>query len=167
MNDRELTALFRRELDEMGFCDKFKELWRDNFTRSELIGLYRRGIEYCIEHDWPGNGFIKKHFDIETLREGRVYVDDEFGEINGENGVYVFNGASSGVISFDGFATATVYVRQACDITINVKGLSRVFVELYDHSSVSINQKNNASVFVYVRDENAKLQFNGKVNVRR
>lgn len=167
MNDKELALLFRRELDEMGFCVKFQELWREDFTRTELIDLYRRGIEFCIEHDWPSVEFIKNHFERDMLREGRVYVDDDFGVVNGESGVYVFNGTSNGTVEFGRFETATIYVRHSSNVVINARGLSRVFVEVYDDSSVTINQKDSAVAFVYVRSGNATLKTNGNVRIRK
>lgn len=166
MNDFELTRYLRRELDEMEFCEKFQELWRDDFTREELVGLYKRGIEYCVEHDWPDNGFIKENFDKELLRKCKVFVDDDFGNIDGSTGVYVINGASSGELTFDAFDTATIYIRQASDIVINAKVLSRVFIDLYDNASAVIKQSDNASVFVYKRSKGAKLVTEGKVTIR-
>ena len=167
MDDRELALLFRKELDEMGFCSKFQELWREDFTRTELIDLYRRGIEYCIEHDWPSVEFIKNHFSRDMLRKGRVYVDDDFGFVAGESGVYVFNGTSNGTVDFERFDTATIYVRHNSNVVINAGGLSRVFVEVYDNSSVTINQKDVAVAFVYMRSENATLKTDGNVRIRR
>ena len=45
-------------------------------TKEELIQLFTRGLDFCIQHRWPSKQFIQHHFSQELLREHGILVDD-------------------------------------------------------------------------------------------
>lgn len=45
-----------------GLCQQWQNDWQDNKNQQELIDMYIRGIDFCIEHDYPTVDYIKNNF---------------------------------------------------------------------------------------------------------
>ena len=67
------------------------------------------------------------------------------------NGVYVLNGACTGVLRFRSWAAATVYVRHSSHIHIIAEDFAKVFVRLYDGADADICDLSGSVVKVYDR----------------
>lgn len=166
MKDRDLNLLLKGQAEALGLCDKFREIWRDDFTRQDLISLYKRGIEFCLDYDFPNEDFIEANFDARLLEKNNIYTR-KFGVVDNGNGVYVCNGGSDGVLRFTGMDVATVYIRGGSHIRIIASDISKVFIDVLDESKVKVEQNNSAAVFIYKKSKAATLETSGKVMVRR
>lgn len=166
MKDKELNLMLRDEADRLGICEKFREVWNDDFSRQDLINFYKRGIEFCIDYDWPSNDFIKKHFDNDLLKKNNIYMG-EFGTVQNMNGVYICNDDSKGVLKFSGMDVATIYVRGKSSVSIEAGDISKVFIDLLDEAEVHVKQIGSAAVYVYQKSKKSKLETEGKVMIRR
>lgn len=76
MTERELSIKLREDARKVGLCDEWYKEWDDDTTKAELIGKYKRGLDFCIKHRWPSMAFIKKHFTQDFLRDNGILVDD-------------------------------------------------------------------------------------------
>lgn len=167
MNDREVNFILRDVADSLGVCREFRDEWKDDFSRKDLIDFYKKGIEFCIEYNFPDIMFIKSNFKKNMLHENNIFVDEAFDEVKNGSGVYVCNGNSTGTLKFKGMDVATVYVRHTCNVNITAEGVSKVFIDVLDASSVNIRQIDNATVYVYQKGKRSKLNTYGDVMVRR
>jgi hypothetical protein len=65
---KELSIELRNMAREAGLCDQWFGEWNDDSDNTTLFDKYKRGIDFCIEHGYPTNEFIKSHWDKEMLR---------------------------------------------------------------------------------------------------
>lgn len=165
MKDRELNILLRDQADELGVCEKFREVWSDDFSRQDLVSFYKRGIEFCIDNAWPTDDFIKENFDKALLEKNNIFMDD-FGIVNNGNGVYICNDSSTGTLMFSGMDVATVYVMGGSSVTIEAYDLSKVFIDLLDGAELSAVQKGSSAVYVYKKSKESVLNTSGSVRTR-
>ena len=165
MKDKELNILLRDQADELGVCEKFREVWSDDFSRQDLVAFYKRGIEFCIDNSFPSDDFIKKHFDKELLERNNIFMDG-FGVVSNGNGVYVCNDNSKGTLRFSGMDVATVYVMGNSSVSIEAYDLSKVFIDLLDGAELSAVQKGSSAVYVYKKSKESVLNTSGNVRTR-
>lgn len=147
-----------------GLCQQWQNDWQDNKNQQELIDMYIRGIDFCIEHGYPTVDYIKNNFDRSLLHENHIFVDERVD--GGDNGIYVISGKCSGKLSFDRFTVATVHLRHDSELTIEVGDCANVFVSVYDRAKVHVKQNGVAKVYVYVYNGNCEVEAEGDVMVR-
>ena len=46
----------------MGLCKQWTSEWSDGSSRDELVDKFVRGLDFCIEHDWPSVDVMKRDF---------------------------------------------------------------------------------------------------------
>lgn len=157
-----LRALARRN----GLCDQWYGEWSGAESDQELIDKYLKGLDFCIKHDYPSTDMICALFGAEMLRKNHIYTNETFVEEKNAKPVVVLNGNTCGELEFDGYAVSSVYVRHVSDVKIKVADHAVVSVSLYDAANAYVECAEGATVYVYVRSANAKVQANGNVRVR-
>jgi hypothetical protein len=164
----ELNKKLRDRAIELGLCQQWQGEWEKDRTQDELIKMWKKGSDFCFEkHDFPNKEFIKAYFDRKILNDNLVFVDEVVNVVNGGNGTWVLNGKCTGNISFGGFAAARLYVRHDCDVSIEVSGMSKVFVSVYNNAKVNVKQSDSSSVYVYTHGENCAVETSGNVIQRK
>lgn len=153
MTDNNLNMFLKDEAEKIGFCTKFHGYWKDEMSREELIELYKCGIEFCIDHDFPKKEFIKKHFDRNLLLLNGVYVDESELDDILRSGIYVFNGECNGTIKTMDFSVVTMYLRHDTELEIQTGHFSKVFVHTYDNATVNVTKGLNSSAYIYKHHE--------------
>lgn len=161
-----LNSYLKVKAIELGLCKEWTEAWEPSHSYAELIDKYKRGIDFCIEHDYPSNEVIKAHFPEEELLFHHVYVD-QIGVVDGHRSdTYVIQGSSKVTLEFHRYEVAMIYVRHASELNLIVGGHARVFVRLFDDASVSAEQMEQSHVFVRKASENAKVDYVGKITLK-
>lgn len=134
MNERELSNVLREIGRMQGMCDDFYKNW--TYDIGELLDMYKRGQDFCIEHDYPPIDFIRDNFDKNLLREHGIYVDDELDLEITRSGIYIFLGNCKGRVHFKEWCAADVYLRHCCDLEIDSSDMAKVYISLYDNSNI-------------------------------
>lgn len=146
---RGLSKSLYHEAMKLGLCKDWQCIWPEETDVYTLLSMLKDGIEFCIEHDFPSCGLVKRFATDEELRESGIFiganVDGEFG-----SGVYVLMGSCSGTIRFRRWSAATIYLRHDSDIRIVADEGSRIHIRLYDNAGVETEK--NGSARVVVRD---------------
>lgn len=130
-------------------CEKFrKELESGELTQDQLCMMYHRGLDFCIEHNFPSRNIVDK-FDEETLHRNGIFYDYK-GRFVSHIPFVVVNGDSDIELMIN--SMSSVYVRGNAKVRLVLKRNSFVYVSTYDNSSVEIVGKGekaqaNASVF--------------------
>ena len=159
-----LNSELRGHAVSYGLCTQWQGDWQNNKSQQELTGMYIRGIDFCIEHDYPTVEYIKGNFDRSLLHQNHIFVDEPV--IGGDNGVYVLNGKCSGKLSFGKFTVVTLHLRHDSELTLEVEDCAKVFVSVYDRAKLHVRQSDVAKVYVYVHGGNCKIESEGNVMVR-
>ena len=165
MMDKDLSSVLKSQAVSLGLCKEWTEGWGYP-GQQELIDKFLHGIDFCIKHNWPGVDFIKKNFDKGLLHRNGVFTDEPV-HVKDLNGQLVLNGKCEGMVLAGGMTVCDVYVRHECEITLDCKGLSKVFVNVYDRAKVHVTQRDGASVYVYAHGDECKIYTNGCVMQRK
>lgn len=146
-----LSEVLKREAVERNLCAQWTSEWADDSDQQALIDKYKKGIDFCLDRDWPSNDFIKANFDRDLLNANLIFVDEYVDMDMAPSGIYILNGECSGRIRLAPWAAATVYLRHSSKITIVADDFAKVFVRLYDEADVDVDSDGSAVVKVYDR----------------
>lgn len=145
-----LSETLKQQAVGLGLCKPWTEAWGD-CDQQELIDKYKKGIDFCIDRQYPSNDFIKTNFDRDLLNANLIFVDEYVDMDMAPSGIYILNGECSGRIRFAPWTAATVYVRHNSKITIVAEDFAKVFVRLYDEAEAVVDSDESAVVKVYDR----------------
>ncbi len=146
-----LSEILKREAVERNLCAQWTAEWADNSDQQTLIDKFKKGIDFCLDRDWPSNDFIKANFDRDLLNANLIFVDEYVDMDMSPSGIYILNGECSGRIRLAPWAAATIYVRHSSEITIVAEDFAKVFVRLYDEADAEVDSDESAVVKVYDR----------------
>lgn len=145
-----LSETLKQQAVDLGLCRPWTEAWGD-CDQQELIDKYKKGIDFCIDKQYPSNEFIKANFDRDLLNANLIFVDEHIRLDDALSGIYILNGECSGTIRFAPWTAATVYVRHTSKVKIIANDFAKVFVRLYDEAEVETEAEESAVVRVYDR----------------
>lgn len=148
MND--LSETLKQQAVDLGLCKSWTEAWGD-CDQQELIDKFKKGIDFCLDKNWPSSEFIKSNFDRSLLNANLIFVDEYVDMDMAPSGIYVINGECSGRIRFAPWTAATVYVRHTSNVRIIADDFAKVFVRLYDEAEVVVDSDESAVVKIYDR----------------
>lgn len=153
------------QAESLGACEKGLDNL-EKLDEQELINRYVHFIDFAVETNFPSNEFIKDNFDKALLEHNNIYVDSEFERRNARQ-IVVVQGNSNGMLLYDGYTTADIYVRHDSEVTIDCSRLSKVFISVYDNARVKVSQRDGASVYVYLHGDGCSVESDGDVMTRR
>ena len=145
-----LSETLKQQAVDLGLCRPWTEAWGD-CDQQELIDKYKKGIDFCIDKQYPSNERIKANFDRALLNANLIFVDEHIRLDDAPSGIYILNGECSGSIRFAPWTAATVYVRHTSNVRIIAGDFAKVFVRLYDEAEVKTEAEESAVVRVYDR----------------
>jgi hypothetical protein len=137
----------KAEAIRLGLCEKWQSEWGTP-DDLELIQKYIDGIDFCIQHDYPSNEYIKMNFDKRLLHACGIYVDDYVAAYNPP--VAVLNGKCHGEVVIDGIYCRDVYVRGTSYVTVAVRDTARASIRVYDKAHVNVIAEPKTKVYVYL-----------------
>lgn len=146
-----LSDILKKQAVALGLCRQWTLAWADNSDQQALIDKFIKGIDFCLDHQWPSPEFIKAHFDRELLNRNLIFVDEYIDLEEAPSGIYVINGECSGVLRFPQWAAATIYVRHGSKIRIEAGSFAKLFIRIYDSAEVEHEAEENVIVKVYDR----------------
>lgn len=145
-----LSETLKQQAVDLGLCRPWTEAW-GNCDQQELIDKYKKGIDFCIDKQYPSNEFIKTNFDRALLNANHIFVDEHIRLDDAPSGIYILNGECSGTIRFAPWTAATVYVRHKSNVTIIADDFAKVFVRVYDEADAEVVELGEAVIKVYDR----------------
>lgn len=146
MDEGRLSERMKKEAVWLGLCAQWTEEWGDNASKDEMVRKFVRGLDFCIEHDWPSTKVMKRDFG-DVIHNHGVYVDENVECMDAP--MVILNGECVADIRYDGTTTGEVYVRHKSEARIKARGLTRVFINLYDDGEVDVDCDDGCRVFVY------------------
>lgn len=140
-----IAKTLARDAKKKGICEEWhKELLRTT-EKEDMIRMYIRGIDFCIANNYPSHDYMRQHFKG-VMEQFGVFLDDTIDEVNPENAIC--HGTTSGSITFYGYATGEVIVKDKSEITISVSDNAFVMVDIFDDAVVDITASDEAKVCV-------------------
>lgn len=126
--------------------------------KRDMIRMYLDEIDFCMEKDYPGNDFIRKHFKGVT-EQYNIYLDDYIMLVNPDKVVAL--GETKGNIQFDNYAVGRVFMNHNSNVKIKVKDDAFVMIDLYGNSSVQVEASDSSKICIN-RYGNSVIVFSEK-----
>lgn len=163
MDIERLSDKMKNEAVSLGLCAEWTAEWKDGTDKDEMAEKFVRGIDFCISHDWPSVRDIKKYFG-DVMHSHGVYADENVSAQNPS--VLILNGCCVADVSYDTFGAGQIYARHETSARITVRGMSKVFVDVHDNASVTIDCDEYSRCFVFRYGGNVRATGNVTVKDR-
>lgn len=131
-----------------GMCQQFQDEWQDP-TVAELCRMYFRGMDFCVEHDWPKIELIRETFDSDELAEYGVFIKD--GSVRNKLNVAILGDSTVHVYVPD-FALCDICARHNSRVHLHLGHKSYCYISTYEDTRIFIDEKESdarVKVFYY------------------
>lgn len=145
-----LNTILREKAIGEGLCRQWQSEWNRDMDKDELVEMFQRGQDFCVEHDYPSLDFIRENFTEDELARNNVYLDFPVSGRIG-NGTYIFLGECGGEVRVRRWCAATLWVRHECRIKVVAEEFSKVFIRLYDNAEVEVDKSEDSKVRIFDR----------------
>ncbi len=131
-----------------GICKDWHDRLRDQNDIAGMLAMYVKGIDFCMEHDWPDLETLRREFAGDPfVSDHGIFIDKK--EVKVENrAMTVLLGASEAAIRQNGWSVGEIYVRHNSVAKLAVSGNSYTVLDVYDKAVVRIIATGNAKVIV-------------------
>lgn len=143
-----------------GLCQKWQSNWNRDYSVRELIEKFYTGIDFCIEHNYPTNEFIKANFEKDVLRSNNVLVDDKYSLLNPINAA-VF-GNSETKIRFNARNPGRIWCKDNARVSIYARNSSFVIVHVFGSAIVEADSRDDSRLLVIRHDKECKITCYGR-----
>lgn len=136
-----LNTILKRDAVALGLCEQWTREWDHSYDDFEFCEKFKKGMDFCIRHDYPSLDFIRRYCDVEAVSEFGVFVDS-LGKMEGTvmpNDTYVCMGECEGTLTFPRWGCALVYVRHNSKVKIVAGEFAKISVRLYDNAEVELD----------------------------
>lgn len=130
---KNVSEQLREQAVQLDACQRAMREWTDD--PDALCEMYFRYLDFCQEHEFPSNDYLKTHFDGVIQRHG-IYVDEQIDVADGR--MMSCNGTTQGRIRYGAYDVGTVYARHDSVLDIHVADHACVFVRVYDRARVRV-----------------------------
>ena len=159
----DLQEDLKRKAIACGLCEQWQREWGKP-DEDELINKFIEGIDFCIEHDYPTNDYIIRHFKQETLHRHGVYINEKFNVVNPP--VIVSLGECEGYVALKDVVARTIYARHNSILKITLTEMANASVRVHDNAEVEICNNGCGKAYAYLYSDNAKIKADGDVVIR-
>ncbi len=136
----------QKEAQALGACSPgLLDLKNTGDNKAALVQLYLSKLEFCLEHDFPSNDFIREH-GKGIIEDFGVFLDDKIDITNYRKCVALGN--TSGEINITSYGVSQIFAKHTSDLVINASGNAFVQVYLYDDAELTIQAHDRAKVRV-------------------
>ena len=175
MSGTELSVKLREDARRLGLCDQWYNEWKDETSIQELIDKYKRGLDFCIERNWPSKAFIRHHFPQNILRTNGILLDDSYSYPIRDNESRRIINISDFVLLGDSHATirysfrsfvSNAWVRDTSEIKAIIKYGAYLMVHLFDNAKADVFTDLSSRVVIIKHSRNASVRMEGNVVVK-
>lgn len=166
LNMNKLNETLKAEAIAIGLCQQWQNDWVTNKSSVDLIEMYKRGIDFCIDHEWPSCDWIISHFDKAELRDRNIFVGESGGEIVLSNGVAVVRDCREVSISIPRNSVVTLHCQRNGHISVTLHKGARAFIHLHDTPAAVEAIETMATAKIYQYGPESEVETNGNVVVK-
>jgi len=143
---QELNKHILEKALEAGICLDWAKKISDSAGRDELLTMYVKGIDFCLEKEFPSNEDLLKFGGDDLVKYG-IYVN---GQADQSREFVVLLGASSGNIIIDGYSVSQIFIKHQSKALVAVKDHSFVVIDVFDNSALSVKASGNSKTLINV-----------------
>lgn len=164
-NMNELNKTLKAGAVSLGLCQKWQNEWAGNKSPGELIEMYKRGIDFCIDREWPSCDWILANFDQAELRDKGVFIKENLDEIILNDGVSVIRGFEGDVVVPKN-TVVTLHCQSNKLLVVKVRKGARLFMHTHKTPCVVIADEPMSFAKVYRYDDVSTVEVRGNASVK-
>jgi len=154
MNIKELA----KEAQTKGICTPgMKKILQSN-DKEALLNYYIEGLDFCLEHDFPSNDYLKTE-GSDLLAIKGIYIDEDIATVNDRR--LVLLGKCKGHVVANEYSVMDVFVKHESTVQLYANDHSFVRIDCFDTVNVQIYASGNAKIVVNVYGS-AKVSYEKK-----
>lgn len=155
----ELIQQLKEDGKAKGLCTEWQNKLVEGVSLQRLIHLYKRGIDFCVNNNFPTLDFIRQHFKGECEQYG-VYVDEkELRLLNEDYSVLLGGCIADG--EYNGFSVARLVLRHNSTMNIKVSGYAHLTIDLFDNSNITLNTAGDKAKVLVCKYGSSTATYNG------
>lgn len=155
----ELVEQLKSDGIAKGLCRMWQMKLRSGMDIEELVGLYIKGIDFCISEDFPTLDFLREHFRGRCEPFG-VFVDDDIAPADTRPDM-VLNGGCRAMLEYDGYSVSRLYVRHTSEVAVVALDDAYVTVDMFDSARLHLSVVGDARVIVNVYGCDVAIEYIG------
>lgn len=134
-----------KKAHKLGACQQgYRELLSAT-SKHDLCHFYIKNLDFCLEHNFPSNEYIRKHFKG-FMEEQGIYLDDII-ELHNQRMCIALGNTNGRVIAGE-YSVAEIYAKHQSELNVVAKGNAFVMVDVYDDAVVDVCVSDRAKVCV-------------------
>lgn len=137
-----ISEQLRQLAIENGVCDKFLNGWSGNESMDELIDKYWKGMDFCIDKNFPPVEFIRSNMKGSIEKYG-IFIDGSF-NVTDMKSIALYEGAD-GTSSYQSFSTGDIYMFNGSRLNLIVGEHAFVYISMWPGSILNIISKHKSS----------------------
>lgn len=119
-----------------GLCRDYQRKIGASRSIEDLVKLFIKGIDFCVNNDYPTLDFMRAHFKGKSEPFGG-FVDDDLPELKNMPDV-VLNGHCRAFLEYDGYQVARVVARHTSEAAVNVSERAIVTIDAFDTVKLTV-----------------------------
>ena len=160
----ELNNELRNQARHLGLCDDWTNLWNKDWSNEKLIERMYRGLDFCLQHHWPANDFILKHFSQDFLRKSNIFVNDKYSVVNPKESLIL--GKSEITFRYNADSYGNIHIRDNSSVKLTARNRSFVIAHLYENAYIDAEQLDKAKVVLVKHSDKVTIIADKNIKVR-
>lgn len=155
----ELTAQLKQDGIAKGLCRQWQMKIKPGLDTKQLVELFVRGIDFCVNNDYPTLGFLREHFKGDCEPYG-VYIDDDVAAINRPE--VVLNGKCKGMLAYNDYSVSRAVLRHDTSVNVIVSGNAILTVDIFDDAAMHLVTVGDRATVWVNKYGNSQVSFVGQ-----
>ena len=141
-----ISDLLLSEAIKYKLCQPWQDSWNGEF--SALMGMYKKGIDFCIKNDYPSLDILRRYLKGKT-EDYNIFIDSET-EVELYNDTIVALGDSKLTVRIADYGVISLYLLHNAEVSVFCGEHSIVSIETYNNSKLHVQSPSGkVSVFQY------------------
>lgn len=144
-NNKKISDLLLEKAIEFNLCKPWQEGWNEDF--SSLMSMYKRGMDFCVEHDYPSLDILRQYLKGKT-EAYNIFIDSK-SEVDIYSDTAVVVGDSLVKINVSDYGVLNLYVRHNSKVIIHSGEHAVINIETYENSILEVENAHNVNIYQY------------------
>lgn len=160
----ELNRELRSQAIHLGLCNDWQELWKRDWSQEKMVIMMYRGLDFCIQHHYPSNDFIVRHFDLAFRRKNNVFVNDKYSVNNPKESLIL--GSSEMTVRYNADNHGIIHVRDKSSVRLSAKNRSFAIIHLYENAYISAEQLDSSRIVLVKHSPDVTIIADRNIKIR-
>lgn len=160
----ELNKELKNQAVALGLCKEWQKSWKKDWSKEKMAEKMYKGLDFCLIHHWPSNEFIIKHFDLDFLRQSKIFVNDKYSVCNPKQSLVL--GSSEITFRYNAWGNGSIHIRDNSYAKIYARNKSFVMIHLYEKAYIEAEQTDKATIVIIKHSQDVTIVADKNVKVK-